>query len=285
VDDLLECVVNVSEGRDQHVIAKLARAAGESLLDVHSDPDHHRSVLTLAGRQEQLPDAVRSVAKVAVQTIDIRGHEGAHPRIGALDVVPWVSIAGWPLADGRIEAAVVARDDFARWAGSQLHLPCFLYGPERSLPEVRRQVWKDVQPDQGPTRPHPTAGAVAVGARPLLVAYNVWLEDSDLALARSVAKAVRGPMVRALGLEVGSRAQVSFNLIDPWQVGPGAAFDAVASRAGVERGELVGLIPEAVLLREPAHRFRELGLDPFSTIEARLERAGLDGGRFGAHSG
>jgi glutamate formiminotransferase len=196
-----------------------------------------------------------------------------------------VSITGWPIDDGRIEAAVATRDDFALWAGSQLHLPCFLYGDERSLPEVRRRAWKDLQPDRGPMRPHPTAGAVAVGARHLLVAYNVWLDDSDLALARSVASTVRGPLVRALGLQVGSRVQVSFNLIDPWRVGPGAAFDAVASRAGVERGELVGLIPEAVLLREPAHRLRELGLDPDSTIEARLERAGLDGGRFGAHPG
>jgi glutamate formiminotransferase len=283
--DLLECVVNVSEGRDSDVISSLARAAGSSLLDVHSDAFHHRTVLTLAATAADLPQAVRSVAAETLATVDLEGHDGVHPRIGALDVVPWVALSGWPVGDGDLREAVSARDDFAAWAGSNLRLPCFLYGPERSLPEVRRRAWRDLRPDTGPDSPHPRAGAAAVGARPLLVAYNVWLAEKDLGLARATASRLRAPEVRALGLRVGERVQVSMNLISPWRFGPGAAYDAVASHAAVDRAELVGLIPEEVLRREPTHRYQELGLDPRSTIEARLEQAGLDGGRFGGHRG
>jgi glutamate formiminotransferase len=252
-------------------------------LDVHSDPDHNRSVFTLAGAPEDVMDAAKGLAREACKSIDLRAHSGAHPRIGALDVVPWVALEGWPLADGDLARAVSLRDRFASWAGEELGLPCFVYGPERTLPQVRKLAWTALHPDHGPQLPHPSAGAAAVGARPVLVAYNLWLADPDVALARSVAASVRGPTVRALGLQVGARVQVSLNLICPWLFGPGTAFDAVASLAGVARSELVGLIPECVLRREPSHRWRELGLDPSSTIEARLEQAGLDGGRFGSH--
>jgi glutamate formiminotransferase len=285
VEDLHECVVNVSEGRDTVVLESLARAAGENLLDLHSDADHHRSVFTVAGRPSDVAEAVRSLARETVRSIDINTHEGAHPRVGALDVVPWVTLAGWPLQDSRLSESIRSRDEFASWAAVELELPCFLYGPERSLPDVRREAWKALRPDLGPPAAHPTAGAAAVGARPVLVAYNVWLADGDPALARSLAARVRGPTVRALGLRLGEQVQVSFNLIAPWLVGPGAVFDFVASRADVVKGELVGLIPEDVLRREPIHRHRELGLEPSSTIEARLEKAGLDVGRFGSHTG
>ena len=120
-------------------------------------------VLTLAGPAEQVQDAVRSLARQTVTSIDLRQHHGVHPRLGALDVVPWISLAGWPVNDGPIAPAIQARDDFARWAGIELRLPCFLYGPERSLPEVRRQAWRTLSPDTGPDSPHPTAGASAVG--------------------------------------------------------------------------------------------------------------------------
>ena len=285
MEDLLECVVNVSEGRDLPLLAGVARAGGDLLLDLHSDAHHNRSVLTLAGTPGDLTEAVRSVATATVASLDITGHEGAHPWLGALDVVPWVHLEGWPVRDGDLAGVLACRDAFARWAGDEMRLPCFVYGPERSLPEVRRRAWRDLAPDRGPAKPHPSAGASAIGARGVLLAYNIWLAEADLVQARSIAGALRGSSVRALGLQVGSLVQVSFNLIDPWQVGPGAAYDAVASRAGVARAELVGLIPEAVLRSEPSHRHRELGLDPSSTIEARLEQAGLDGGRFGSHSG
>jgi glutamate formiminotransferase / 5-formyltetrahydrofolate cyclo-ligase len=294
---LLECVMNLSEGRDKQVISALAAAAGSCLLDVHSDPDHHRSVLTLAGPGEEVQAGARAVATVAVKRIDIRVHAGVHPRIGALDVVPFVDLlcGGWDgrvadgwvggsrdgrVADGRVERAVEHRDAFALWAAHDLNLPCFLYGPERPLPELRRAAWSTLLPDLGPTTPHPSAGAAAIGARPVLVAYNIWLVEGDLDQARRLARSIRSREVRALGLRAGDAVQVSCNLIAPWQVGPGAVFDFVASQAAVDRAELVGLVPRTVLDAEPRHRWSELGLSPSATIEARLEQAGLNGGRF-----
>jgi glutamate formiminotransferase len=270
---VLECVVNLSEGRRPDVVSGLAAHGGPFVLDVHRDEHHNRSVVTLAGPIDDLTEAVRSLAGAAVRDLDIRGHEGVHPRIGVLDVVPWVS-----LKPGSVSASTAARDAFAVWAGEKLGLPCFLYGSERSLPEVRREAWKTLAPATGPPFPHPTAGATAVGARPALVAYNLWLADPDLAVARRVAVALRGPRVRTLGLQVGGSVQVSCNLIDPWAVGPAAVFDAVAAQSAVARAELVGLLPARVLAAIPEDRWPELGLDRSQTIEARLEQAGLDGG-------
>ena len=273
-------MINVSEGRDPSVISALVAAGGRSVLDVHSDADHHRSVLTLAGPPGPLTAAVQRVARTAVALIDLRRHAGAHPRFGSLDVVPWVALSGWPVGPGDGGRAVALRDGFARWAAAELALPCFLYGPERSLPDLRRSAWNGLAPDFGPPRPHPTAGAAAVGARGVLVAYNLWLAEPDLDLARRVASEIRGPALRTLGLRVGTGVQVSCNLVDPWRLGPGAAYDAVAARAGVERAELVGLVPASVLDAEEPDRWPQLGLSPHHTIEARLEQAGLDGGRF-----
>ena len=268
---MLGCVVNISEGRRRDVIDAVATAAGEALLDTHTDPDHHRSVLTIAVAGPNGEEAVRAVATSAVDRIDLRRHEGAHPRLGALDVVPYVALDGSTLGE-----AVAARDRFARWAGRHLALPCFLYGPERSLPAVRTNAFSSsLSPDTGPSRPHPTAGAVAVGARPPLVAYNVWLAEPDLALARDIASAVRSDTVRALGLRVGAGVQVSMNLIAPEQTGPADAFDAVAARASVARAELVGLIPRRVLTAVATSRWAELDLDEARTIEARLVASGL----------
>ncbi|MGI9023892.1 MAG: hypothetical protein ACR2HV_11800 [Acidimicrobiales bacterium] len=194
---MIECVVNISEGRRRDVVDDVASAAGGCLLDVHVDPHHNRAVLTLAGGD--LEAAVRAVASLAVAAIDLRDHAGVHPRIGAVDVVPFV-----PLRDTPLDEAVAARDRFAAWVASDLGVPAFTYGPERSLPEVRRRAFVDLAPDAGPPSPHPSAGAVCVGARPALVAYNVWLgPDADLATARAVADAVRGPKVRAPGLDWG----------------------------------------------------------------------------------
>ncbi len=257
---MLECVVNVSEGRDAVVLDRLATAAGVDLLDLHHDPFHHRSVLTLVG--EESP---RRVAVEAVASIDLRVHDGVHPRLGAIDVVPFVPLTGSNMTD-----AIAARDAFSEWAAAELDLPCFRYGPERTLPEVRRDAFGSLAPDVGPPRPHPTAGATAVGARELLVAYNVWLAEPDVALARRVAAAVRGDGIRALGLPVGDRVQVSMNLIDPLRVGPAVAWDRVAELAEIAGAELVGLVPEAVLEGVSAGRWDELDLAADRTIEARL---------------
>lgn len=261
---MLECVVNISEGADPSLVAAVAAAAGDDLLDVHSDADHNRSVLTLVGEP-----AARAVARAAVERLDLRTHRGAHPRFGVVDVVPFVPLAGATLA-----GAVAARDAFATWIGADLGVPAFLYGPERSLPEVRRGAFAGLAPDAGPERPHPTAGAVAVGARPPLVAWNLWLAAPDLGRAREVAAAVRSPEVRALGLAVGSRVQVSLNLVAPEVVGPAEAWDQVAALVEVAGAELVGLVPRAVLDRTDPARWSQLDLAPDRTIEARLERRG-----------
>ncbi len=257
---VLECVVNISEGRDRDLIAAIAATAGADLLDVHTDPHHHRSVLTLRGEE-----AARAVTRAAVAHLDLRTHAGVHPRIGVVDVVPFVALDGSTAAE-----ALAARDRYGAWAAGELGLPCFHYGPERTLPEVRKQAFVDLAPDDGPPAPHPTAGAVALGARPLLVAYNVWLAQPDLALAKRVAAEIRGPALRTLGLQVGDRVQVSMNLVAPLELGPAAATDLVAARAPVAGCELVGLVPAAVLDAVPPTRWAELDLAADRTIEHRV---------------
>lgn len=254
--------MNISEGRSQELVAEIAGAAGADLLDVHSDPHHNRSVLTLVGE-----DAPREVTRAAVAALDIGSHDGVHPRIGVVDVVPFV-----PLAGSTMDDATAARDRFARWAAESLDVPSFLYGPERTLPEVRRSAFAGLDPDHGPNRPHPTAGAMAVGVRPVLVAFNVWLAEPDLTVAKRVASAVRGTHLRTLGLQVGDRVQVSMNLISPEVVGPAEATDAVAELAAVAGCELVGLVPRSVLDAVATHRWAELDLAEDRTIEARVER-------------
>jgi glutamate formiminotransferase len=279
---LLECVANISEGRDEAVLSELAAAAGSALLDLHRDPDHHRSVLTLAGPADQVREAARSLATATVARLDLRDHDGAHPRLGVLDVVPFVPYAPGGPAPEDLTAARAERDGFARWLGEEVGVPSFLYGPlsggrTRTLPDIRRHAFgrspDGLAPDHGPAQPDVRSGATAVGARRVLVAYNVWV--SSVEVARRVAPLVRGPEVRALGLAVGDRAQVSCNLVDPDRFGPEQLYDAVAAlvaEAGgrVEGGELVGLIPVAVLATVPSGRRAELGLSEEATVESRL---------------
>jgi glutamate formiminotransferase/glutamate formiminotransferase/formiminotetrahydrofolate cyclodeaminase len=273
---VLECVVNISEGRRAAVVAAVADAAGADLLDVHTDPDHNRSVLTLVGE-----DAARRVARAAVERIDLGDHTGVHPRLGAVDVVPFV-----PLGDADEAEALAARDRYVRWSAAELGVPAFAYGPERTLPDVRRRAFRDLPPSAGPPAPHPTAGATAVGARPLLVAWNVWLAEPDLALARRVASAVRDEHVRALGLPVAGGAQVSMNLVDPLAVGPAEAWDRIAALATPGRAELVGLVPAAVVERTDPGRRAQLDLAEDRTIEHRLAHPlGAAGARAGSAGG
>ncbi len=303
VGSLAECVVNISEGRDRATIDAVRAAGGAAVVDVHSDPEHHRSVLTLGGNLETVEDAARRVVSAAVARIDLRSHTGVHPRSGAADVVPFVPLpARSPMArsgvarSGDLPATgplppdvLGARNRLAAWAGAELDLPCFLYGPERSLPDVRRGAFTSLEPDAGPSKPHPTAGSAAVGARGVLVAYNVWIAggrhpDTDagrahaLSVARSLAAELRSPTVRTLGLPVAAGAQVSFNLIEPLSVSVADVYDAVAAGAEsagctVLRAELVGLAPAGALDQVPRRRWPELDLDGDRTIE------GLIGGR------
>lgn len=269
--DHLVAVPNVSEGRDLDVIARLAdavRDAGARVLDVHRDAFHNRSVITMSGPPGTLVDASVALARAA-RTIDLSAHQGVHPRLGVLDVCPFV-IDGRP----RDEVVEVARDaGIAIWqiAG----IPVYLYGeaavrPEcRQLPDLRR-VAHELPPDFGPPRIDPRVGVACVGARGPLIAFNVWLRAGP-ATAMRIAGAVRSELgaggVRTLGLDLGDGlTQVSMNLTDPAAAGVDRAFRAVAERAasegvGVHATELVGLPPErfmpdpdaeaARLLKEP----------------------------------
>jgi glutamate formiminotransferase len=265
---VLECVVNVSEGRDRTALEAITGAAGADLLDVHSDEHHNRSVLTLIGE-----DAPRRVAREAIVRLDLTGHEGAHPRLGVVDVVPFVPLDGSSMDDARR-----ARDDFAAWLATEHAVPVFLYGDERSLPEIRRHAFRGLSPDVGPPTPHPTAGAACVGNRPLLVAYNLWLGAASIGEARRIAASIRCHELRALGLEVGDGVQVSMNLVAPEVLGPREAYDLVSAQlrapARIERAELVGLVPETVIEDMPAEDRLRLGLPAEATIEARLQHRG-----------
>lgn len=264
---MLECVMNVSEGRDERLVQRIAGgdSRDSAILDIHSDADHNRSVFTIIGTQ-----CPRIVARRAVELLDISRHAGVHPRIGVVDVVPFVALEGSVQSD-----ALRERNDFAAWASSELNVPVFLYGPERSLPDIRRGAWTTLQPDHGPGVPHPTAGAMCVGVRPVLIAYNVFLASSDMAVARAIATRVRRPGLRTLAFSVGGTAQVSMNIVDAEMISVAAAYDAVSREArtadtAVLRAELVGLLPERHLREIDESRWAELDVGPDKTIESRL---------------
>ena len=278
---MLECVPNLAAGRDQAALAVLADACGATLLDLHTDRDHHRSVFTLAGPGPADAAVVMTeLARVAAARVSIVGHQGAHPRLGVLDVVPFVSL------DEPAEQAKAAAQAFGRWLAATFEVPVFFYGaadPDaRTLPAVRAEAFSARSPDVGPGGPHPRLGASAVGARPPLVAVNCWLDRDDVTLARTLARSVRArdgglPGVRALGLPLVSRgqAQVSMNVTDLAATGVEAACTAVragaeAAGAQVERVEWVGLLPDAEVARcSPTFRAWS-GLDHSLTVEARL---------------
>jgi glutamate formiminotransferase / 5-formyltetrahydrofolate cyclo-ligase len=273
------CAANVSEGRDPRTLDALRKAASALLLDVHVDADHNRTVLTMAGDHDAIIDTVVQVAAVARDCVDLAAHEGVHPRFGAIDVVPFVPLRGADLTD-----AVTARE--AVMVGlSHLGIPCFRYGPcedgpERSLPELRHRVFRDLYPDVGPREAHPSAGATAVGARLPMVAWNIWLHGATLAATRSIAAAVRSEHVRALGFQVSGATQVSCNLVDPSRVTPLEVYAKVESLLpeGVHmvRCELVGLAPRRVLDVMPESWWSTLDLSPERTVEGAAAHAGLD---------
>jgi glutamate formiminotransferase len=276
---VLECVPNVSEGRDPLVLARLAEAVravpGVRLADVHEDPDHHRSVFSFLGPPDAVERAALALAAVALESIDMRSHRGVHRRIGALDVVPFVPLRGMT----RDEAVGRARA-FGEALARAHDVPVYFYGdaagqPERrSLHAIRAGEYEGLadkladpasRPDCGPARFDPRAGATAVGARDVLIAYNVWLKSADLAAARSIARTVREssgglPRLQALGFPLARRGavQVSMNLLDYGVTSLARTFDAVqteARRRGIQvaRGELVGLAPRAAFAgRTPA---------------------------------
>ncbi len=263
---MLLAVPNVSEGRDRATIERLAGAFGAlRLLDVHSDPDHGRSVLSFAGEQAEIAEGLLAGAREAVTAIDLSRHEGLHPHVGAIDVAPVVHLD----SDGR-GAAIAAALTAAALIGDELELPVFLYGAlarGRERADVRagglegltvRMQSGEIAPDYGPPEPHPTAGAVLVTARPPLAAFNVDLDTDDVELARAIAAELReaggGPQgVRAIGLLLPARgrAQVSFNVHDPVAVPLAGLVARVRERAPVAEAELVGLAPRAAFAGFP----------------------------------
>ena len=258
---MFESVVNISEGQNSFLLDELTKSLGTDFLDLHSDPDHHRSVFTMIGT-----NAPRTLSEGVVDALSLTDHVGVHPRLGVVDVVPFV-----PLIGSTIDDALTVRNEFAQWAWAELRVPIFFYGPERTLPEIRRHAWTTLVPDVGDSTPHATAGAMCVGVREPLIAYNVWLTDSTLADAKRIASAIREEHLRTLGLQVGRSVQVSMNLIRPDFIGPMDAFDRVAAHARVERAELVGLMPASVLSEIPRTRWEKLDLAVEKTIEWRLE--------------
>ena len=274
---LLECVPNFSEGRDRATVDAIVAAAlsarGTALLDRHEDADHNRSVLTLAGAPEAVAEAAFRATREAVARIDLRHHKGAHPRVGAVDVIPFV-----PLEGATLELATEVAQKTAERIASELGVPVYLYEqnatrPERrALPLLRNKGFEKLSqlaledptrwaPDLGPKRLHETAGASFVGARFFLVAFNVDLESEKVTIAESIAQAIREssggmPAVRAKGFALPSkqRVQVSVNLVDFRKTGVAAAYRAIeelAAKRGVKiaRSELVGLLPLEALER------------------------------------
>ncbi len=290
---LIECVPNFSEGRRPEVIAALAAAVtgvpGARLLDVSADPDHNRVVLTFVGRAVPVFEAACRSAEVALAHIDLRLHRGVHPRIGAVDVIPFV-----PLYDASLDECVALARRLGDLVATRLALPVYLYAAaaqapdRRNLVQIRRGEFEGLQqgmtrpdrrPDFGPARVHPTAGAVAVGARDVLIAYNVNLRATDLRAAQMIAKVVREssgglPAIQALGFRLPSRGlvQVSMNLLDYRTTSLQAAFDRVAAEAArwgieVEDSELIGCAPRDALPPDPCEALRLRPLRPGQILD------------------
>ena len=266
---LLLAVPNVSEGRDRTALDAIERSfAPARFLDLHTDPDHNRAVFTLAARQGELATALLNGARAVVERLDLARHEGLHPYVGALDVLPVVyrseDARGAACAEAITAAAVI---------GEELEIPVILYGELATRPEHRERAWLraggwrrlaerihagEVVPDFGPRRPHPRAGAVLAAARPPLVAFNVELRSGDVELARAIAADLREsgggfPGVRAIGLYLPERgrAQVSMNVHDHRAAPLGELVQAIRRRAEVAEAELVGLAPEAAFAGFP----------------------------------
>ena len=300
---LVECVPNFSEGRRPEIVAKIrdaiAGVKGVHLLDVSSDQSHNRTVITFVVPVEAAVDAAFAGISAARANIDLNHHKGEHPRMGAADVVPFIPLEGTTMED-----CIVLARTLGERVGRELEIPVFLYEraatrPDReNLADVRRGEFEGLRdeigknpnrvPDFGPKHIHKTAGAVAIGARPFLVAYNVYLGPAtNVAVAKEVAKAVRGSSgglryVKGLGLEVDGQAQVSMNLVDTEKTPLYRAFDVVKMEAearGVSPtwSEIVGLVPEKALFDTAARHIQLRDFTPEIVLERKV-RGAMQGG-------
>ena len=296
---LIECVPNFSEGRRPEVITAIrdaiASVDGVSILDSSSDESHNRSVITFVAPAERAVEAAFAGMRVAAERIDLRAHSGEHPRIGATDVVPFV-----PLEDSTMEDCIELAKQLGERVGRELGIPVYLYERAASRPtrvnlaDVRRgqfEILRDEigtnperDPDFGPRAIHSSAGATAIGARPFLVAYNVYLGPaSNLPLAKAIAKSVRESSggfkaVKGLGLEVDEQAQVSMNLVDTDETALHTVFDFITDKAraeGVEVtwSEIIGLVPERVLFDAARSHLKLAQFTPDQVLERQVARA------------
>ncbi|HBT84496.1 MAG: glutamate formimidoyltransferase [Fermentimonas sp.] len=296
MNKIIECVPNFSEGRNKQIVEKITDAFraknGVKLLDYSSDTDHNRSVITVAGEPEALKETVLDAVGIAVELINLNNHSGQHPRMGAVDVIPFI-----PIKNVTMDEAIALSREVGKTIGEKYNLPVFLYEQSATAPHrenlamVRKGEFEGMKekmlspewkPDFGPKQPHPTAGAVAVGARMPLVAYNVNLGTSDIEIATAIAKKVRHiggglRFCKAMGVELENRniTQVSMNLTDYTKTSIYRAHEMVrmeAKRYGVSviGGEVIGLVPLEALVDSAAYY---LGLENFSVdqvLEAKL---------------
>ncbi|MHB8107243.1 MAG: glutamate formimidoyltransferase [Candidatus Cryosericum sp.] len=292
---VMECVPNISEGRDTDKIKSIAGVVerpGAKLLDLSSDPNHNRTVITFAGEPQAVAEAAFDVARAAVATIDLTHHTGEHPRMGAVDVIPFIPVGGITMA----ECSKIAEQVGGR-IGQELDVPVYLYAesarvPERcKLPTIRAGEFEGFvekikdpawQPDFGPAKRHPTAGCVAVGARNFLIAFNIDLATSDLAIAKRIAKGIRessgGLMnVQAKGifLEDEQRAQVSMNILNFATTPLYRVFELVRMEAarygvGIINSELIGLAPAQAFMDVASYYLQLPGLSRDALVETRI---------------
>ncbi|HXG72360.1 MAG TPA: glutamate formimidoyltransferase [Gemmatimonadaceae bacterium] len=300
---LVECVPNFSEGRRPEVVTAIrdaiAAVDGVTILDVSSDASHNRSVITFVAPVETAVEAAFAGIRSALDRIDLTSHKGEHPRIGATDVVPFI-----PLEGATMEDCIALARDLGERVGRELSIPVYLYEraaktPAReNLADVRRGEFEGLRgelgtnpardPDFGPSRIHPTFGAMAIGARPFLVAYNIYLGPAtNLSIAKNIAKSVRGSSggfryVKGLGLEVDGQAQVSMNLVDTEKTPLHTAFDFVKMRAESEGAqvtwsEIVGLVPERVLFDAAARHLQLRQFTPAQVLERQVREVTAGG--------
>src|SRR6266542_5378663 len=292
---IVECVPNVSEGRRLDVIDRLAgvisATPGVRLLDRTSDPDHNRSVFTFAGDPDAVERAALSLIDATYAAVDMRGHTGEHPRLGAVDVVPFV-----PLAGVAMDECIAVAHRFGHEVAERHNVPVYFYAraatrPERiRLPDIRKPQYEGLAdllatthvPDAGPAVLHAKSGAIVVGARPPLIAFNIELDTADVKVAKRIAKEIREssgglPAIQALGFELTDppRAQVSMNLLDASVTSLARVWHEVEERAGssgvrILRGELIGLMPLDAAVQVTADALKLEGLSRDRIIESHF---------------
>jgi glutamate formiminotransferase len=295
VNKVIECVPNISEGRDTDKIKTIAgviERPGARLLDLSSDPNHNRTVITLAGEPQAVAEAAFDVAKAAIASIDLTHHHGEHPRMGAVDVIPFIPVGGVTMA----ECCEIA-EQVGKRIGQELNVPVYLYAESatvpqrRTLPAIREGEFEGFaekikdpawQPDFGPVERHPTAGCVAVGARNFLIAYNIDLDTSDVTIAKHIAKSMRessgglmNVQAKGLFLEDKQRAQVSMNILNFATTPLYRVFELVRMEAarygvGIVNSELIGLAPAQAFMDVASYYLQLPGLSRDALVETRI---------------